>query len=519
MVRTHRVCITMCLCGFALWASGCRSTQQVACESFQRANYPATSCMAIEHYGTNSVEASLDFTGPRSLEECVSIGLSQNPQIKAARYDIATFSHRVPQAASLPDPMLGTVAQLAPVQTAAGEQRFGLSLSQKVLTGEKRDARATAAAHEVKAAEAKLAEVELDVQEKIQLAYFQLYYLQQAIEITNENQEQLKLIGKVVERMYRVKQDVSQQDVLNVEIEQKKVETELIALRKQKRVAQSNLALLMHVSQETRIEATNRLPEPRLLSDVQELYVQAVQYRPELHARIAKIHRDRSLTQLAELQSIPDVTLGMNWIGTSSAGISPVANGDDAFMVMASINLPRKRRIRAAISEARNRTLAEQSRYDALRDSTLASVTEFFTGFESQQEMLAILRDEIVPKAELTLSESIDAYEVGEVDMMQVVESWRKLLGFELTSKRLETELRKIIASISRLVGVGQQDSSISIPPDSFNGDQKKEDSFKPEEEESETESSDMRDDESDNEGKNDTPPEPDIPPAANDGN
>ena len=45
--------------------------------------------------------------GPQPVEVYVAYGLAQNPDVQAAKHRVRAAAERVPQAASLPDPMLG----------------------------------------------------------------------------------------------------------------------------------------------------------------------------------------------------------------------------------------------------------------------------------------------------------------------------------------------------------------------------------------------------------------------------
>lgn len=374
---------------------------------------------------------------------------------------VESLANRVPQAASLPDPMLGATAFPSPVQTAAGEQDFALSMNQKIPWRGKLATRAAVAEQDVNAARARLAAVELKVAEQIKNAYFQLYFLQQAISIIENDKEQLAFIESVVRPMYEVKRDVTQQDLLQVQVALSRLDSEWVNFQQQKDSAQARLARLLHVSPETRPEALDSLPPEQTVQDVQLLYELAIQARPELHAQLATIEKDRRAACLAELNNYPDLTFGFNWIATSQDGISPVANGDDAFMLTMGMNLPvYKKRIDAGVREAQTRALSNARKYDRLKDETMEGVADLFAKIKSQQENLRLFRNDIIPKQKLTVSQSLSDYRVNKVDILQVLENWRQLLRFHIAEKRFETDLQQSLASLARQIG------SFELPAD-----------------------------------------------------
>ena len=436
-------------------SAGCRSRghtvdnryRQLSREYVQAQQQPAYAIAA-----SNPVFEEL--SGPHSVEEYLQIGLRQNSEIQEVRLMVESLANRVPQAASLPDPMLGATAFPSPVQTAAGEQEFALSMNQKVPWRGKLATKAGIAEEEVNAARARLAAVELKVVEQIKNAYYQLYFVQHAISIVEKDKKELERIEDIVDQMYRVKREVTQQDVLQVQVALSRIDSELVQLQQQKESAQARLARLLHVSPETKPEAMDSLPPHQTVQDIQHLYELAIKSRPELHAQLATIQRDRKATCLAELQNYPDMTFGFNWISTSSDGISPVANGDDAFMLSLGMNLPvYRKRLDAGVREAQTRALSNARKYDRLKDETMEGVADLFAKIKSQQETLRLFRDDIIPRQQLAFEQSRDDYQVGKVDFLQMIDNWRQLLRYHIQEKRFETDLQQTLAALARQIG------------------------------------------------------------------
>jgi outer membrane protein TolC len=435
--------------------AGCRTPHQIRDAEYHQLEYAVEQAWhdpAPAETALSPVHA--DMSGVHAVEEYIQFGLTQNPTIQASRLHLESLANRVPQAASLQDPMFGMTAYAEPVQTAAGQQELAVTASQKLPWFGKLSTRADVAEQAVRTARAQLAAAELEVIEKIKRAYYQLYFAQQATAITEENKRQLQLIESVVDRRSRVDRNVGQRDTLQVQVELARIETDLVRLRQQRASAQARLARQLHLSPETPLRAVDELPFEHVPRDLNGLYRRAIASRPELHAALATIDRDRRATDLARLNYYPDVTLGMTWIDTSTAGISPIANGDDAFLLAASVNLPiYRKRLEAGVREAETKTVASARQYDALKDATMEEVKDLFEQASSQEQMLRLFREAIIPKAEQALEQSIGAYPVGQIDILQLVDNWRQLLRFYIGEKQLQAQLHQTLASLSRVVG------------------------------------------------------------------
>lgn len=391
--------------------------------------------------------------GPHPVEEYVQVALGQNPDILAARKRIESLALQVPVARSLPDPSLTTVAQPAPVQTAAGEFQFILNANQKFPWMGKRDARASLAEAEAGVARAELASVELETVAKVKKAYYELAYVQRAMVITETEQQLLTQLRSVADTRYQTGQ-TTLQDVLRADLEISGIDNSLIDLRQRQTVARAKLTRLLHVSPDTQVEPLAELATEQLPADLVSLRARAVSARPKLHAALTQIVRQRRACDLARLDYKPDVTLGFAWIDVADAGLAPSSNGQDALLVTAGVNLPIYRtRLDASVRSAEAGVVASARTYDSLRGVTIEEVTELFAQAESHSQMLTLFTDDILPKAEQTLDVSTEAYAVGDVDFLQLLDSWRQLLRYELGRERLETDLRQTLADLEQAVG------------------------------------------------------------------
>lgn len=406
--------------------------------------------------------------GEHPVDEYVAIALSQNPQIQARRQRVEAAAQKVPQAAALKDPMVGvTVFPFYPYvqQTAGGRMQTELMVSQEIPWKGKLRAQADAAEAEVNMARAELAAAEFEVIEQVKRAYFELYFVQRSIEITSRSRGLAVQFRDIAEAKYRAAQ-VSQQDLLRADLEISNVDTELVRLHQQLQSGQARLARLLHVSPDTPVRTVAELPQEAIPDDLQRLYERAIAARPELHAQLAAVQRDRFNVELARLQYFPDVTPTFGWGAmTSNRALSPVADGLDNLTIGVSANVPIYRgKLNAGVREAEAATTADAREYDNLRDRTQEEVLDLFAQVTSQQELLRLFREEILPKADQTLKVSIAAYESGQVDLLQLIDNWQELLRYQIMQQRLETQLRQSMASLERTVGGFAQATAVPEP-------------------------------------------------------
>ena len=394
------------------------------------------------------------FAGEHSLDEYITFALSQHPKIQAAKWEVDAAAWQVPVAASLEDPKLSLSALPAPIETAAGQQNVQVGISQKLPIREKQERKEGIARAATEQAKAKMAAEQREVAADVRVAYAELLYRQEALGILDDERALLSEVTEIIVALYKTNK-VSQQDIAQAELAELQIEQQLISARLALTNSQTRMARLIRVAPDSDLRAQQVDCLERLSVDAQTVMHQAIATRPELHALIQQANQQRMAANLAKLDYVPDPTLGATWIGIANAGISPVTSGDDALLLNVSMNLPiYHKRIEGKIKSAEAKAVSAARRYDDLRDETLRVVYDSYSQLESKLQLIELLRDEIIPKADETLKVSVKAYSVSEVDIQQVLGSWQKLIRLELSMRELERGYRQSLAELERVVGV-----------------------------------------------------------------
>ena len=450
----HLLCWWLGLAAIVFSTTGCRAPRQIQTSDYVGAvNQVAHSAAGHSTVVDAVPPAASDLEGPQPVEVYISYALSQNPDIEVARKRVDVAAYLVPQAASLQDPMFGVTAFPEPVQTAAGQQEVSLTTSQRLPWFGKLATRAAAAESNANVARAQLAAVELEVIEQVKRAYYELYFIQKSIRITEDNRSIMLDFVQIADSKY-ITGMASQQDVLRAQVEVFDLDNQLIRLRQQIDSSQAKLARLLHISPDTPLRALEQPPREQIPQDLERLYQQAICGQPQLHAQLAAVQRDRRKVDLARLEYFPDLTAGVTWIGTSATGLSPVANGEDSLLLGFSVNVPiYYKRLDAGVREAESRVVASTRQYDSLRDRTSESVKDLYVRATSQYDLVKLFRHDIIPKSQQTLEVSQAAYQVGDVDFLTLLDNWQQLLLFRIAYHRLESQLQQTLAALERVVG------------------------------------------------------------------
>jgi len=406
------------------------------------------------------------FEGPTRLEQLVDYAVENNPEIAAARSKAQGLLWRMPQARSLDDPMVSATVFIESIQTAAGPQDFMLSVSQKFPWFGKRTARGEIACHDAQVAFAELANVELGVVEQVKLAYFELYFVDQAIAIYRELEPRIQDVIRSTQSRYDANDPkVGMESVLQAQVTVHKLQITLAELEQARLKAVARLAKALHVPEGMRLAMNPQVDQTTLPQQVESLVAMVEYCHPQLEARREALVRDDWSIELANRNYWPDVNFGFNWNAMGSSGLSPVANGDDAFSLMVGINAPIYRAKRdAAVQEAHYRAWQSSQQYDATRDSLRAQVEQLYAQAVEHDRVLRILNDEIIRKAEQAFDISIEAYRVDRIGFQQLIDNYENLLRFRVDRHLRITRREQAIAQLELAVGCAVAEWNVDAP-------------------------------------------------------
>lgn len=403
-----------------------------------------------------SMQSTMDVQR-QPVEYFVSTALARHPKLQAAQHRVAAATNVIPQAQSLPDPTLNNTfwpIQDQALQTAGGLVGHQMAISQMVPFPKKLKTKGVIASREVQIAQTEVDAIAREITESVRLAYYEVWFATRAIAIIEETKTLVDDLGEVAEARYR--SGGSQQDVIRASLENDRLDDQLVTLRKQKMLAQADLATLLQNPTGPMPEAHQELNVDDTPQQIDALIALAEQCNPKLRGLAWEIQRDRDKQQLACLQKYPDFSVGLNWglISDGPNAISPVADGHDNISFSFGTTLPIYRdKINAGIREAAHRTSSSTRRLEAERDELYGKLRRLIIQADALNEQRDIYENRIIPRTEDTLRLSIADYRGRRTDFFTLIETYRELLTFETQLARIDASLAGALAQIDRTVG------------------------------------------------------------------
>ena len=442
--------------------------------------------LALILTAVSAVARAQDVPPPRdttSVEALIARAHQANPSIAAARARVSAARARVTPAGLLPDPMLMLGIQNLPLgSSSASDPSMGSGgpdpMTMKMIgveqiipyPGKLRLARRIAE-REVQAAVASLAATEWGVTSDVRGAYYELAFIDRALDIVDHNHRVLSDLVTVTETRYGVG-TAAQQDVLRARVEVTRLAESAVAFREQRRGALARLNAVLDRPMEAPLgdvvlpARIARAAVPDSASRIQfvsaelgaraagsplpplaQLLERAAEHAPAIREQHAMIAIERERLALAQRAYLPDFDVSLQY--------GQRTGYPDMLTAMVSVPIPVQKRQRQGqlVVEARAQLANLEAERHARRNEIRADVARLFSELERQRAQLALYVKAIIPQGRASLASATASYQVGRVEFLTVLENQATLFNYETEYFRTLTDFATTLAELERVMG------------------------------------------------------------------
>jgi outer membrane protein TolC len=393
------------------------------------------------------------------LDGFVTAVLARNQSLASVEAEWGAAAQRYPQAIAFEDPLLQSMYAPQSFSSSSNVQSsYYLGVAQKIPWAGKRGLRGQRVQWEASAALYDVDAIRIGLTEAARVAYIDYYLNQQLLDLNTANMEATEQFREIARAKFEGNQ-VSQQDVLQADVELKQLQQRRIELLQERQVAIARINTLLHRRPDHWLP-----PPPPTVSTVTELPDSAafrelaVGRRPELQALSARVQAELTAVQLAYKEFYPDFEL----MGRYDRFWTDV---EQRPQIGLNVNIPlNQSRRRAAVQEALFRAQKMQADYQLQIDTILNDVQAAHARVQGGLKTVALYEDEILPLALDNLSAARAGYTAGTLDFLRLIEAQRQVIDVQEKHQVAVAELHRRWAELDRAAGGMGLDTIETIP-------------------------------------------------------
>lgn len=371
-----------------------------------------------------------------NLDDAINQALLANPNLSAMEARARAIAEIPGQQGSLPDPQLSLRAANLPMDTFALDQeamtQLQIALSQALPFPGKLSLRQQIAEFESQSANFNLEQQRLMLIQDVKMVWWNLYYLDRALETVIRNQELFRQLNTVAQTKYQVGKGL-QQDVLMAQLELSKLLDNEISLNSMRENESIRLNTLLDQPADTEItlpelEHESILDDP----DSTQLLSQALLSSPVIMDQKNKMDAARTRVKLVEKNFYPDFMLGATYGYRQGENPNGSDRADFASLSI-TINLPffNLTEKKSAVSQRKHELFQQVQSLKSSENSVQAAVLTALSDFNKSSKEVELLETGIIPQAKQTLDSIRAGYQVDKVDFLNLVQAQTSLYNYE----------------------------------------------------------------------------------------
>jgi outer membrane protein TolC len=397
---------------------------------------------------TESVEGR-----PIAIEALVAEAMRSNPEITGARSHWQGTTRVPRQMGTLDDPQVFvqefTVGSPAPGSGYETSDFYytGFGFSQDIPGPGKLKLRAQRAEKDAEYAHANLESVERRVVEKVRETGLNLFYLTRVRDLLERTHADLQTVAEGAEEQYRTGM-AQQQDVLKAQLAATTIIKDSEMNRGDIAAAQASLKALLGREQDAPdiaiadVSPTSfNLPEARLGSAAEA-------GSADLKMARAMLAGSKDALDLARHDYWPDFSLGYQYDKTGPGF-------RDYYMLTVGAKIPLYfwRKQTPAVEQAAEEKQSAESQLRAARLSAVSDLRSAAVEARSQEHIITLYRDGLIPQAEATQSSASAAYRTGKVDFQTLLSAVIDLLNLREGYYRAVADHEIAVARVKQIIG------------------------------------------------------------------
>jgi cobalt-zinc-cadmium efflux system outer membrane protein len=398
-----------------------------------------------------------------TLEDLVRASLARNRGVLALRQRVAQAQGLAQQAGVRPAPTLEADGASGRPFGSAGEEQFSAAFVQRVETFGKRKGRVNVAGISVVLAQAEVDERSIQLAYEIEIGYLSVVYERERIALLDRVSDGLRESRRLTDARVR-EGDAAVLEGQLLAVEQSRADAQRADATGRLNAAELELRRITGLAPTDALPAIGPPTAGKAALSLEELISRAKEKRADLRsARLVEQQGDAETT-LAKADAHPDVTLSAryahnntrldNQYGFTSAGVlTPLREQFNTLSVGISVQLMTQRRSQGAIEAAVAGAAGARLRREYLESSVPLEVQSAYERWNAAMRTRDLLRDGVLGQSSKNLAVVREAYQLGQLRLLDVLNEQRRLTDTELSYLDARFAVARALADLERLTG------------------------------------------------------------------
>ena len=388
------------------------------------------------------------------LDDYLEMAAKNNPELKSIFNSYLALLERMPQARALPDPTVMFSIFASPVETRVGAQNAGISLSQAFPWFGQLKSQEQAVAMLAKARYEAFEDAKNRLFFDIRSTYFDLYVLEAAIDITDENVRLLESFRELANVRLESNKG-SAVDLLRVEMDLDELNNQLLYLEDSRIPIQARFNELLNEEIPVSIVVPDTLRTIAFIEGKNTLLDSILVQNPVLKGLDYELSALDYEIDVAQKMGLPSFSIGFSYTSISPRTDMDIPdNGKDALIFpQVGVRVPINRgKYRSMIKEKELLKSSVNYRKEDKENKLETILEQSWRDYADAQRRVGLYH-RLIAYATQSLDILVAQYTAAGVDFEEVLRMERQLLRYELELEKARADQNTYVAYINYITG------------------------------------------------------------------
>lgn len=388
-----------------------------------------------------------------ALNRHIQEALANNPRIEGLFQQYYARLEQVPQVGALPDPEIMFQYHINPMEQSNPLTRTTVSATQRFPwfgTLNKREERVEKVADVEWTA---FEEARNEIVQRVKKRWYRMHELHHHLMIFDQNMDLLGQLERQVQRRYE-SGDVSQVDLLRIQIEQDNLETRIVNTEEKLEAMKVQFNSLLNRPAKAEVQVPDVMYSSQLTKSEERLRQVIYDRNPELRGRELQEEAALVAEEQARLEGYPSFGLGL-MVMNKNYMYMPLMSGERAALTGSlTIRLPLSRsKYRAQRQEAHIEARIAREEQQEVTNRLTAEIESLLQQYRDADRRIALQEERLIPKTRQALRIALSEYAGGRGDFEQIIQLHQQLLKYEMILNTAYVEQNIATAKIEALAG------------------------------------------------------------------
>ncbi|MDD5070298.1 MAG: TolC family protein, partial [Candidatus Omnitrophica bacterium] len=387
------------------------------------------------------------------LNDLIEQALLNNPQARSAYHRWAASEHKIKNVKGLPDPQVSYGYFGSNVETRVGPQKQKFGVDQKIPFPGKLRAKGKAQSKEAQINKEKYQAVKNKIVKDVKLAFYDLYWLDKALEVNKEEKAILGDLQKAAARKYESNL-TSQQNVVKLQVELSKNYERFSLIEQSRKSVVAKINRLVNREPNASIDVISQIKKQEFSYELDKLIKNAQEGSSDIAAADLAVEKVEVEESLAKMEYLPDFMFGYEYIEVEDGKTSAFDDGRDAWIGKVSVNIPIwLGKIRSKVKVKQEEAEAAKLERESTERDVVYQVQDLYFKILSYKEIVSLYENALVPQAWQVFESFRTGFETGSASFLDLLDAQRTYLQTRLAYYKTVADYQKSIAYLEQVVG------------------------------------------------------------------